>query len=519
MHFWGQKLLVKLIEAASTANRQKPNEAVAASVDRRNSPNDSLGEHEGLEALRKQLTGIADVVFQTGKTVKGTTFTLVYVETITDKKALRESLLQPLLYQPETVSGQDLDPSALALTSTSVGTNATERIVFAMMEGKTAVFSAKRVLLFDLKNIQSRGIAEARNEMVIVGPQEGFNENPEDNLSLLRGILQHPDLKVEKFILGRYTRTQAFLIYIEKIGNVQVLEEIRGKLQTIDRDAVMGASLVIEYLENYPFSPFPELQYTERPDTLAASLLEGRIGLLVSGTPNAIIAPVSFFTLMQSAEDYYQRFLSASWIRWIRYFFVLVSFLFPSVYVAITTFHPELLPASLLLTIAAARENIPFSSLIEAFIMEITFEALREAGIRIPKPIGQTISILGAIIIGQTAIQTGIVSAPTVIVVSMTGIATFIIPHYELGLSFRMLRFPVLLLGGTLGLLGVILAVFLIYLHMVHLKSFGSPYMAPLSPLTTDGMKDVFIRANWRAMDKRPKVFGTGNLKRTSRKK
>jgi spore germination protein KA len=271
---------------------------------------------------------------------------------------------------------------------------------------------------------------------------------------------------------------------------------------------LLGVSYIAEWMNNQPLSPFPTLQYTERPDTLVASLLEGRIGIMVDGTPQSLVAPVTFFSQMQSPEDYFQNYISATWIRWIRYFFAIASFLVPSFYLAITNFHPEMIPSTLLVTISAARENVPFPALVEVLIMELTFEALREAGIRIPRPLGQTVSIIGAIVIGQATVQAGIVSAPTVIVVSITGIASFVIPHFELGLAFRLLRFPLLLLGGSFGIFGIILGLFVMFWHLTTLRSFGVPYMHPVAPLVFKDWKDVFIRTRWSLMNRRPDAYG-----------
>jgi spore germination protein KA len=287
-------------------------------------------------------------------------------------------------------------------------------------------------------------------------------------------------------------------LYITDFANPHLLNVIEKKLKQIKIQGVLGVSYLSEFLESTLSSIFPQLLHTERPDTIVGSLLEGKISILVDGSPVSIIAPITFATLLQSAEDYHQRYVVATWIRWIRYFFVISSFLLPSFYVAITTFHPEMLPTDLLITITAARELIPFPTLVEAIMKEMTFEGLREAGTRIPKPIGQTISIIGAIVIGQTAVQAGIVSSPVVIVVSITGIASYIIPHFELGLSFRLLRFPMLILGGTLGLFGAFIGGLLILYHLVNLTSFDVPYMKPIGPFEWKGIRDVFIRLSWR---------------------
>jgi len=231
----------------------------------------------------------------------------------------------------------------------------------------------------------------------------------------------------------------------------------------------------------------------------------------------SLIAPISFFSLLQSHEDYYQRFMIGTIIRWLRYLFLGVSLLFPSLYVAILTFHHEMVPAQLLLSMAASREAVPFPAIVEALLMEIAFEALREAGIRLPKQIGSAVSIVGALVIGQAAVQAGLVSAPMVIVVAITGISSFMIPRYAAGIAIRMLRFPIMLLASTLGLLGVMLAIISIVIHLCTLRSFGVPYLAPLAPLKVRELKDVLWRSPLWMMDTRPHLTGESNLYRQSR--
>ncbi|WP_342576583.1 spore germination protein [Paenibacillus sp. FSL M8-0142] len=301
------------------------------------------------------------------------------------------------------------------------------------------------------------------------------------------------------------------MVYIEGLAKPEVVQEVNQHLAAIDIDGTFGISTLSEQMKEGVRSPFPQFQYTERPDSVAASLLEGRVGIMQDGTPSALIVPVTLMSLLQSSEDYYHSFYSSSWIRLVRFAFGLMSLLMPSLYVAITTFQPSIIPTDLLITISASRENIPFTALAEALIMELTFEALREAGTRIPKPVGQTISIIGAIVIGQAAVEAGIVSNPMVIVVSITGIASYIIPNFELGLAFRLLRFPILILGGTLGLIGVFAAAFLVYGHMASLKSFGTPYLQPIAPLILSDWKDAFFRAPSKMMKKRPKTYASGN--------
>ena len=256
-----------------------------------------------------------------------------------------------------------------------------------------------------------------------------------------------------------------------------------NRLKRIEIDGILESGYIEEMIEDNPYSPFPQIMTTERPDIACSNLLEGRAVILVEGTPFSLIAPISFFSLIQSHEDYYQRFMIGTIIRWLRYLFLGVSLLFPSLYVAILTFHQEMVPAQLLLSMAASREAVPFPAIVEALLMEIAFEALREAGVRLPKQIGSAVSIVGALVIGQAAVQAGLVSAPMVIIVAITGISSFMIPRYVAGIAIRMLRFPIMLLAATLGLLGIMMAIIAIAIHLCTLRSFGVPYLAPLAPL------------------------------------
>lgn len=464
-------------------------------------------ENPLLHSLRNKLNLCQDVIYQVIALNKEISCTVVYIEEIVDIRKLQEHLL-PMLINCLDAPTEELMGEINAGHIFPVPTETTkdiQQIVDGILSGNVAFLFSHMdfaILATSTTKYQTRSLSESQNELVIVGPQEAFIEDIHVNMSLLRHRIKHPDFKIIQMIIGKYTKTPVNLLYIDGICSTDLLAELEKQLHQINIDKIMGVSTIAEHIEQHPRSPFPQFQYTERPDTLASGLLEGRIAIMVDGTPMCIIVPATFFSLLQSAEDYYQRYISATWIRWIRYLFVTISFLLPSAYIAIITFNPEMIPPNLLITIAAAREHIPFPTIVEALIMEITFEGLREAGIRIPKPIGQTVSIIGAIVIGQAAVQAGIVSAPIVIVVSITGIASFVIPHFELGLSFRLLRFFIMILGGTLGLFGLIIGVYVIYCHLVNLNSFGIPYMKPFAPFVWKDWKDTIFRLPWPLLKK-----------------
>ncbi|MGN7355814.1 spore germination protein [Paenibacillus sp. SAF-054] len=468
--------------------------------------------------MKELLAANEDIVYQPFH-VHGKSCTLVYIASIINMQVLQDRIAQVLV---EESAKEEEEPWVSRLEKgtffplPAVKARTLEEAINQLVQGKVifCLNEISDIFMFDLVKYEKRSVTQSQNELVVIGPQEAFIEDIETNLSLLRHKIKHPDLKTIRYEIGEYTKTIIYVVYIEGICEPDIVKELDQELRSISIDGVFGISYTAEQMKRESRTPFPLFQYTERPDSVAASLLEGRVGMMQDGTPSALLVPVTLLSLIQSSEDYYQSFWSASWIRIVRIFFAVLSMLLPSLYVAITTFQPEMIPTDLLLTITAARENVPFSALTEAFIMELTFEGLREAGTRIPKPVGQTISVIGAIVIGQAAVQAGIVSSPMVIVVSITGIASYIIPHFELGLTLRMLRFVLLIAGGTMGLLGVFLMAFLVFGHLVNLKSFGAPYMQPLAPLIFKEWKDIFVRVPSSAMKTRSTSYTTRNTRR-----
>ncbi|MEK3671622.1 spore germination protein [Paenibacillus sp. FSL R10-2771] len=472
-----------------------------------------------LELIKEQLTDCSDAVYQSIH-VYGHACMLIYIPAIVDMLSLQEFVASPLKSEansePDWLQFMERLDRGSAFAIPYMKAFHPDRAVELIVSGNPVlcIEGLPYVYYFEITQYQKRAVSESQNELVVIGPQEAFIEDVQTNLSLLRHKIKHADLKTKHFSIGRYTKTDVYLVYIEGLCKPEILAEMEEKLNNLSVDGILGISYLAEHMRQGHFSPFPIYQYTERPDSVAASLMEGRISILQDGTPSALLAPVTFFALLQSSEDYYQNFYAGSWIRLVRFFFSLISMILPSLYVAITTFHAQIIPSNLLITIAAARENIPFSALTEALLMELTFEALREAGTRIPKPVGQTVSIIGGIVIGQAAVQAGIVSAPMVIVVSITGIASYIIPHLELGLTFRLLRFVLLILGGTMGLIGVFIAVFIIYGHLANLKSFGTPFLQPVAPLVLEDWKDTVVRVPSQYMTERSSSYTDRKNKR-----
>ncbi|MDG0794995.1 spore germination protein [Cohnella ginsengisoli] len=351
--------------------------------------------------------------------------------------------------------------------------------------------------LFPFQQKAARSVSVSENEKTIRGPKESFVEDVWTNLSLVRQRVKSDKLVVEEFVIGSESRTTVLLLYMKGSSDDELVKTIKTKLQAIRTNRVPGSSFLEEALDDRLASPFPKMLNTERPDVVASSLFEGRVALLTDGSPSNLIAPATLLSFMQSAEDYYQRYFYSSWVRILRYVFFGLSLVLPSAYVAITTFHPEMMPYNLLISVASSRDIVPFPAIVEALIMEVTFEVMREAGQRIPSVIGQTISIVGAIVIGDAAVTAGIVSAPMVIIVALTGISSFIVPHFSLTLTVRFLRFMLLFTSAVFGLLGLIVGVFFVYIHLLSMDSFGTPYLSPFIPYKSERMKDAAGRFTW----------------------
>jgi hypothetical protein len=474
------------------------------------------------QILRSQFEKCSDVEFRTIQIHFKTRMLIVYVDGFCDTKLLDETVLRPLIFEgiTEKIGFMDtyrelirqlLIPVAKVETVTTfseVVNSVLNANVAILLEGESTGFIA------ELKGFDRRGIEEPSSESVIRGPRDGFTETLRVNTSLVRRRIRSPKLKMEPFTIGKQTNTYVEVLYIEGIVKDTVLEEVKKRLGQIEIDSVLGSGYIEEFIEDVPFSPFPQIQNTERPDVVCASLLEGKVAIMVDNTPFVLIVPMTFWSGLQAAEDYYERFLYTTFIRWIRFGLLNIALFLPSIYVAVTTFHPQLIPTNLLISISAAREGIPFPAMVEALIMEFMFEALREAGIRLPKSIGSAVSIVGALVIGQAAVEAGIISAPMVIIVAATGIASFGIPRYNLGIAYRMLRFPVLILAGLFGFYGIIVGAVSILIHLVTLRSFGVPYFSPIGSSHPGKLKDVLIRAPRWSMNDRPMVIGNSNQTR-----
>lgn len=444
------------------------------------------------ETLRAVFTDCSDVIFHSFETAGFTSALCVYCVGLCDTERLERQVLTPV---------QEIGMEAAQVPLSSVKTVETSK------EAAEAILEGEALLLLEGSNVATtyplykaanRSTEEPLAESTVRGARDGFTESLATNLSLVRKRLKTPALKFRTRTVGESSNTSIALAYVEGIIDASLVTEVEQRLDRLRVRDILESQYIEEDIIDQRFSPFPQMIATERPDVVASNLMEGRFAILVDGTPFTLVAPVTLFSMLQSPEDYYQYVFMSVFLRWLRYVFYVLSLLLPSAYVAITTYHQEMIPTVLLLSIARAREEIPFPALVEALIMEIAFEALREAGVRLPKQVGSAVSIVGALIIGQAATTAGIVSAPMIIIVAITGIASFMIPRYSASISTRLLRFPIMILAGTLGLIGVMLGIILIVIHLSSLRSFGAPYLSPVAPTNAKGLKDLWWRpAPW----------------------
>ncbi len=469
---------------------------------------------ENLHVLRSIYEDCADVVFRPFLINGKMEAYLIFIEGFSNIEEIDASVLAPLM-QADREQYHSTNEMFEKIISVS---KVTQVLTFAdcvnqISMGNPVILLEREKLGFavGLAKWEKRSIEEPQAEMVIRGPREGFIEALGVNTTLLRRKVRSSKLKMKSMEIGRYTQTKVVVAYMEGIADKTLLEEVFHRLKRIDIDGILESGYIEELIEDSPFSPFPQMMNTERPDICVANLLEGRVAILIDGTPSVLIAPTTLYSLLQSNEDYYQGFIFATVMRWLRFIFLLTSLLLPSFYVAVLTYHQEMVPSSLLISMAASREMVPFPALIEALIMEITFEGLREAGIRLPKQMGSAVSIVGALVLGEAALYSGLVSAPMLMVVAFTGIASFTLPRYNFGIVLRMLRFPMIILAGTLGLLGIMIGILMILTHLCTLRSFGVPYLTPMGPMKGRDMKDVLIRAPWWMLNTRPHLTGEDN--------
>ena len=481
----------------------------------------------------KQRTGASDDLvvrdIRIGTVSVGKELAILYFEGLSEEKSINQFIIEPLMYRA-TTTGESVEAensllmARLRKSVLTVGqvdeVDSLETAMDAVMNGSVLVFleGFAQGLRLSMAGWEQRAVTEPTNQTVIRGPKESFTENIRVNSALIRRIIKVPDLVLKNRRIGKTTQTNVSVMYIQGIADEKALSEVEKRLGEIDTDAILESGYIEEFIQDEPYTIFPTIQNTERPDTVAAALLEGRIAILIDGTPHVLLVPALFVQFFQASEDYYQRADISTLIRALRYFALFIAVLIPALYVAITTYHQEMIPTQLLISLAAQRDGVPFPAFVEAIIMEATYEILREAGVRMPRAVGQAVSIVGTLVIGQAAVEAGIISASMVIVVSITAISSYVIPVFDMSIAIRITRFLFMGLAAAFGMFGIFVGMCAMLLHLSSLRSFGVPYMAPVGPFVLSDQKDVILRVPHRNMKTRPSLFGKLNPVRTRRR-
>lgn len=456
---------------------------------------------ENIKKIKEIFVDCSDVVMRDFKIMEDVPVFMIYVDNLIDGNAMRDFIMNNFMNRYDekaTVNLDFMETDVLAVAET-LRLNDFDAVTQAVLAGEIVIFmdNEKFALQTSLKMFPNRGVNQPQTEVVIQGPKDAFLEVLALNIALIRRRVRDENLKLVRKRIGKFTKTDVAVLYMENLARPESLQKILQMLDDFQKNGVLDSGSLEQLLEKNWLSPFPQFQLTERPDKTSAALMEGRVVVAVDNSPFVILLPSTLNTFFQSAEDYYERFEIMSFTRVIRYFASFGALTLSAFFIAFTTFHPELLPTAFALKVATTRQSIPFSAPAEVFMMEVAFELLREAGVRLPSPISSTIGIVGGIIIGSAAVEAGIVSPLVVIVSAVSVVCTFVIPNVAFVSALRLCKFFVMAFATLFGLFGVWSALIILLIHLTQLNSFGIPYLYPFCSGNFNGehdWKDSIVR-------------------------
>lgn len=456
-----------------------------------------------IEVLRERIDNMEDAEVIEYQTQNKKKFVLIFIGTLIDKARLNEAVIEPLrLCNDENISACI---SVFKITEITTLEEAEKKL----MLGAILLFDTieNQWCSVDLKDPTGRGIETSETETILYGAKDSFSENLEQNITLIRRRLPLTALKSEKFTVGSLTETKVVLLYIEGLTNPNFISIAREKIKNVDFDQILDSSQLAAFMEDHYHSVFPQFQHTDRPDVCAYALGVGKLTILVDNTPFALNAPINFFHLFQSPEDYINRWIVASFLRIIRYLSFILSLLMIPLYVALTTHHYQMIPLQILFVLVETRSQLPLTPFWESLIMLITLEVIKEASLRMPTKSGQTLGVIGGIVVGQAAVEAGFASQVLIVLVGISAIASFLVPNYLMTKATTLIQFTLLILASFLGVMGIFMGIILLLANLNALTSLKQPYFTPIAPFYGKDWMDLFIRGPLHWMKTRPEAL------------
>lgn len=438
---------------------------------------------------------------------------LFYFPNMVDSALVSQNIIRPL----QSYS-HDLSISYVAQAILNVPTYQQETKLINIADGIAAGSAALLLegigecLVLGVAKVEHRGIGRSESEDVLIGPHESFSEDIDKNLALLRRKLSSHDFKIKLVTIGKVSRSKVAVLFVESIANEKLVAEVEERLRRIDIDFISGASYLSDLICDEPSAILPLLRTTERPSRVVGPLMEGRVVILGDGDPSALIVPTFAPEFIQSSEDYFERPAVATFLRFIRLVGLFISVFMPATWIALVSFHHGIIPPPLFNSIVAGREGVPLPTIVEMLVLLGTFDIIVEASTRMPMRVGQALGIVGGIILGQAAVQAGLVSPAMVIVVSLTGLSIFTQPSTSTLGPIRLLKYPVLIMSSILGLFGLVWGLIFLVIQVVSMRSFGYPFMYPIAPFRWSGELDIFVRAPLFWQNKRPDLLASQNM-------
>lgn len=485
-----------------------------------------LSLKSNIDYIKYIFSDCGDIVYR--EFFAGCNMCLVYIDNITNSVSIEESILTNLMNRSDMYGqgNEFIDRSLLEVVSVKDVKKiyTFQEVINAILSGDTVILcdGADSALQASTKGFPTRGVGSVKTEVSVLGPKDAFNESIAVNIVLIRRRIKDTKLKLKRMKIGTGTKTDLAIMYMEGIVNNEILKNVEKSLESVDIDGVYDSGYIEQLIEKEFTSPFPQIQITERPDKTASSLMEGRIAVVVDNSPYVILLPAPLNEFFQSADDYYERWEIMSFIRFMRYVGAFLAVSLPGLFIALAVYNPSVLPVSLALKIAGSRQNIPFPTAAEMLVMEIAFELLIEAGIRLPSPVSSTIGIAGGIIIGQAAVEAGIVSPMIIIISALTAICTYVIPNTSVTAGIRIFKYIIIFTSSFFGLFGFWIGILFLLIHLSSIKTFGIPYLYPFCSASENGysdLKDSIFRLPLFMIKKRPVYANKENRKKQGDKR